>query len=175
MPCRCLVVVVAIAAALTAVLTAATMVASAGDDVVAQPDAVVVLGGGHGERYDLGRALADEHDVPLVLSWTAIAVAAEQGARCDDDGLWCVFPDPTTTHGEARLIAVLADEHGFDEVAVVTTRFHVGRTRLLVGQCLDDHASVVGADADAPLPAQAYRVVREAYATLAALTVRRAC
>lgn len=175
MPCRCLVVVFAAVLVVTGVLTLVSGVASRADDDLDRLDAVLVLGGGSGDRYVHGRELADRHGVPLLLSWSAIAEAAAQGTSCDDAGVQCVFPDPLTTHGEARLARELVASEGFGSVAVVTTRFHVGRTRLLMRQCLADQVVVIGSQDAASWGSQLYRQVREAYATVAAVTVRRAC
>lgn len=175
MPCRCLAVLLILAAAATIVATTATAFASSSDDAVGRPEAVLVLGGGAGERYARGRELATEHGVPLLLSWSAIAEAAAQGTSCEDPDVRCLFPDPLTTHGEARLLRDLVAAEGLGPVTVVTSRFHVGRSRVLMRQCLAEQVGVVGADTDATWGSQLYRQVREAYATVAALTVRRAC
>lgn len=47
----------------------------------------------------------------------------------------CFVPDPDTTRGEARAVARLAREHGWTDVVVVTSTFHVSRARMIVGRC----------------------------------------
>ena len=130
------------------------IVRSVSDAEVAAPDVIMVLGGGEGERLALGRDLADRHEVPLVLSEGAILQAWRAGLACEEP-IHCELADPSATRGEARRIAALAETNGWDHVVVVTTRFHVGRTRLLMDQCLDSPA-VVGAPmrfTPAPAPA----------------------
>lgn len=144
------------------------------DPVPADVDAVVVLGGGQGERLALGRALADEHGAALVLSsFWAIALGHAEGLVCDVE-VRCLHPRPLSTAGEAAGTAALADERGWESVAVATSSFHVNRTRMLFEQCLDEVA-VRGAAAPGHLGVQVYRRVRELAAGLAGLTVARAC
>lgn len=158
---------------LLTVSSALALLRAASDDEVVAPDVVVVLGGGSGERVALGRVLAEQHEVPLVLSEGAILEGWRAGLACNERIL-CEMPDPQATRGEARMVAALADLHGWDRVAVTTSRFHVGRSRLLMRQCLDDVA-VVGAERDVALPQHLWSYSREATATVAAVTVHRAC
>ena len=146
---------------------------SRGDDEVVDPDVVVVLGGGGGERVAAGRALAEQHQVPLVLSAEAILHGWVVGLECEPP-VFCELPEPHTTHGEARMVAALAAEHGWQRVVVATSRYHVGRTRLLMRQCLDEVA-VVGASRQVWVGRHLFSAVREAVATVAAVSVRRAC
>lgn len=143
------------------------------DDAVGEVDAVVVLGGGRGERVALGRELADNLDVPLVLSAEAILWGWRAGLACEPP-VRCELPEPNATRGEARMVAGLAQANGWDEVAVVTSRFHVGRTRMLMRQCLDDVA-VVGASRQGRWYRVPWDYTREALGTVAGLTVQRAC
>lgn len=155
-------------------------------DEVGDVDAVVVLGGGGGERLDLGRELATEHAVPLVLAGDSIGEAALGGLTCDGTlpeippntpvAVRCVTSDPMTTAGEAAATATLAAEQGWDRIAIATTDFHVDRSRTLFAQCLGwDAIDVTGAADDAPLALELYRRPRELLGRLAAVTVRRAC
>jgi uncharacterized SAM-binding protein YcdF (DUF218 family) len=142
------------------------------DDVPAQPDAVVVLGGVGIERARLGIELSERYDAALVLSSSAGWFAWHLGVRCGEDAL-CINPDPKTTTGEARAIAALAEEHGWSHVTVATTRFHTTRARVLFRQCLGDQVSVVGARAHEGRGVVTY--AREALGTVAGMTLRRAC
>jgi hypothetical protein len=143
------------------------------NDVPRAPDAIVVLGGGGGERAALGVTLRDRFSVPLVLSASAWGAGYNLGLRCGEDGVICVRPATSSTRGEARAIAELADRQGWDEIAVATTDFHTARARVLFRQCFDDRVTVVGAPPDRRRGPSTY--AREVVATVAALTVRRAC
>lgn len=165
---------VGLAGALAAVLATAGFLAPH-DDPTGRPDAVVVLGGGSPARADLGIELADELDAELVLSFTAGRHARQAGRYCGVDAR-CFEPEPLSTAGEAREVRDLSAAAGWDEILVVTTDFHTSRSRLLFEQCLDDGAvGVVGVPHAAPWPVRAYSYAREAAATLAGITVRRAC
>lgn len=47
----------------------------------------------------------------------------------------CFNPDPPTTRGEARELGRLAARYGWTRVAVVTSKYHVSRSRLIIGRC----------------------------------------
>ena len=47
----------------------------------------------------------------------------------------CFVPDPSTTRGEARELRKLAGERGWTRVAVVTSPYHVSRSRMIVDRC----------------------------------------
>ncbi len=137
------------------------------------PDAVVVLGGGGGERLDLGVILVEELGVPLVLAGDALGEGRVLGLVCDERVL-CV--PATDTAGEAAGTAALASARGWRSVAVVTSDFHVNRSRTVFAQCLEGRRVLVaGAPATAALPSRVLRSGRELVAHLAAWTVRRAC
>ncbi len=144
------------------------------NDTVSSVDAVVVLGGGGGERLTLGQELAQEHDAELVLSGEAIAQGAAEGLTCEVE-VRCLQPDPWTTAGEARGAEALAEAHGWDRVAVATSDFHTSRSRALFEQCLGDRVAVVGAPTDHGLITQAYLRARELLARFAGATFARAC
>lgn len=80
--------------------TGVTLLLAISNDEVVAPDAVVLLGGGSGERLELGRTLAEEHDVPLVLSEGAIVEGRRDGLTCREQIL-CETPDPGP-HAERR-------------------------------------------------------------------------
>ena len=143
------------------------------DDTPVDPDAVVVLGGAGSERTELGIELRQRYDAILVLSSSAQSFGEDRGVECGRDAL-CIDPDPETTIGEARTVARLADDEGWDHVTVATARFHSSRARVLFRQCLGDRVTVVGAPKpDGPVGVDRY--VREAAATLVGMTTHRAC
>ena len=143
-------------------------------DEVGEVDAVVVLGGGGGERVELGERLAREHGVPMVVYAEGIARARASGLRCEHD-LTCVWPTPSRTDGEARTTREIAGEQGWDRVVVATSTFHVNRARTLFRHCLGDRVDVVGTRAHGDLLTQVRRFARELLAHGAAVTVRRGC
>jgi uncharacterized SAM-binding protein YcdF (DUF218 family) len=145
------------------------------NDVPRDPDAVIVLGGAGYERIDLGIELRERYDAVLVLSASAVRYGAARGFECGRDAI-CLGPTEWTTAGEARAAKQLLDAEGWDHITVATGRFHTTRARLLFRQCLGERVTVVGAP---PYPGDDRRglhsYVAEASATVAALTVRRAC
>jgi uncharacterized SAM-binding protein YcdF (DUF218 family) len=57
----------------------------------------------------------------------------------------CFTPDPDRTQGEARGAARIARERGWKRLVVVTSTYHVSRTRMLFGRCFAGEVHVVGA------------------------------
>lgn len=142
------------------------------NDTPDQPEAVVVLGGAGIERVELGNRLRREYDAILVLSAQAPDYGWHLGLVCGRDAI-CIEPGESSTAGEAQAVAALVAEQGWRHVTIATSNFHTTRSRILFRQCLGDRVTVVGA------PPQHRRGLgtypREMVATLAALTIRRAC
>lgn len=58
---------------------------------------------------------------------------------------YCFTPSPFDTRGEAQYVSELAEEHGWDEVMVVTYRTHVSRARWYFERCAPNvEASFIG-------------------------------
>jgi uncharacterized SAM-binding protein YcdF (DUF218 family) len=165
------------AAGLVLALTGAAVVALwPRSDVPRDPDAVVVLGGTGYERAELGIELADRYDAVLVLSASAINFGRDLGVDCGTfPAVFCVWPELATTAGEARMVATLVEDGGWDHVTIATSDFHTTRARVLFRQCLGDRVTVVGAEPAADEARGLPTYVREAAATAAALTTQRAC
>lgn len=116
------------------------------EDVRAAPaDAVVVLGGGQGERIAtasslLGRLpepppqllLSVPYDQPLLMCGTVPDRPTVE--------VRCLVPDPMTTAGEAATVTALAAEQGWHRLVVVTSDYHVTRARRLFGACIEQSA-----------------------------------
>lgn len=108
-------------------------------------DAVVVLGGGQGERIATAHALLRRLPVPppdLLLSVPHEAPLLTCG---DVPGLSqvtvrCLVPEPMTTSGEAASIVAKAAEEGWSRLVVVTSDYHVTRARILVSRCVEQLA-----------------------------------
>lgn len=110
-------------------------------DAAGPVDAVLVLGGLDG-RARTERALelvrAGLTDT-VVLSMPVGGQDALARRTCNDHPtgvtVVCFDPNPSTTRGEAREITRLADERHWTRIAVVTSEFHISRSRLIVGRC----------------------------------------
>jgi len=144
-------------------------------DAIHNPDVVIVLGGGGGERLAFGQQLAATHGVPVFAFAEGVTSGVLGGVPCDSEVQWCVEPDPSTTAGEARTAAAYATENGWETVAVATSTFHVNRARVLFRQCFDGEVLVTGIADSAQLEVQMRRAGREALGIVAAYTLRRAC
>jgi uncharacterized SAM-binding protein YcdF (DUF218 family) len=141
-------------------------------------DAVVVLDGGSGERLDEARALMERDVAPT------LAISAGRELDPDEaDGLCsrpqqfevvCFTPTPDSTRGEARALATLAREHGWTDVVLVTSTYHVTRARLLVERCFDGRVDVVAASPPAR-PLHWIAAVGHEWAAMLDATIRRTC
>ena len=120
------------------------------EDAPQRTDAVVVLAGGRELRLAKGLELIRRgvSDV-LVISdgrskgWpeaNRLCAGAAVGFR-----VVCFRPDPYSTKGEAEAVGRLGRRRGWESVAVVTSTFHVYRSRLLVQRCFPGQVDVVGA------------------------------
>lgn len=89
-------------------------------------------------------------------------------------GVTCFVPDPSSTRGEARAIRALAREHGWRDVAVVTSTDHISRARMIVGRCYDGRLRMI--DSRVPMSAGewVYNVVYQTAAFVKA-ALRRGC
>lgn len=145
------------------------------DDRPDDPDVVVVLGGAGAERAELGIALAERHDTPLVLSSSAAIFGERRGRTCGEDAI-CIDPVPENTAGEAENLTRLADQEGWEEVVVATSAFHTSRSRFLFRQCLgEERVSVVGATRPDRPSTTPRLLVRESLGIVAGATFARAC
>jgi uncharacterized SAM-binding protein YcdF (DUF218 family) len=141
-------------------------------------DAVVVLDGGSGERLDEARALMERHVAP-----TLAISAGREIDRDEADGLCttpqqfevvCFSPTPDSTRGEARALATLARQNGWNQVVLVTSTYHVTRAHLLVKRCFDGRVDVVAASPPAR-PLDWTAAVGHEWAAMLDATIRRTC
>lgn len=145
---RRLVLAVAVVVVALAVATVPLFVAPASDrpvDVLTgpAPDVVVVLGGGGGERLDAGLALLADlevvgasPDLLLHVPFEAPLVRCDTAPGLPDVAVTCVRPEPFSTSGEAFATARLAAERGWERAVVVTSTYHLTRTRVLLSRCV---------------------------------------
>ena len=120
------------------------------DDSPGRADAVVVLAGGRKLRLEKGLELMRRNVADtLVISdgeaegWPEANRLCNGGARAFR--VVCFTPDPYSTQGEAQAVARLGRERGWTSVAVVTSRFHVYRARMLFERCFGGDVAVVAA------------------------------
>jgi uncharacterized SAM-binding protein YcdF (DUF218 family) len=115
-------------------------------------DAVVVLAGGLNARLDPALALMRRRVAPVLVVSGAFHGHRWPKAERLCSGAYaplryrviCSRPRPYSTRGEARMIDRLARAHGWDEVVVVTSTFHVTRAHMLVRRCYDGGLAFVG-------------------------------
>ena len=111
----------------------------------ALPDGPVMVLGGSPTRLPLALTLPGVPGPtrPLLLSASAIDDWRALGGTCEDAHIVCVMPDPASTYGESLALDTLARERGWDAVTVVTSDFHVARTRWQMAACTDVATVVV--------------------------------
>jgi uncharacterized SAM-binding protein YcdF (DUF218 family) len=141
-------------------------------------DAIVVLGGASRERLPEGERLLAEGFAPLlVLSKTGLPGNAAADRLCENPGdlpIVCFSPDPLTTRGEARAIARLARDEGWDDVLVVTSNYHALRSLTHVRQCSSAEVGMVGTEPDVGVLRWLAHAIEETVG-LAAAMARPAC
>ena len=116
-------------------------------------DAVVVLSGGRKTRLAKGLELVRAGVAPTLVISDGRARGWRQGNRLCAGGerfrVVCFRPDPYSTQGEAEAVAGLARARDWDSVVVVTSGYHVTRSRLLFRRCTDTEIEGVAADTSA--------------------------
>jgi uncharacterized SAM-binding protein YcdF (DUF218 family) len=98
---------------------------------------------------------------------------SEKLCRAPRPRLVCFRADPISTRGEARALARLAREHGWDDVVVVTSDFHVFRARLILERCFGERLRLE--DAPSSLLWRPWHMATESVKLAFALTLRRGC
>lgn len=163
-----------------AALVAAWLVACAvlflrpAEDAPGRVDAVVVLAGDSDRRVPRGRELVRAGVAgTLVLSREPSEKWARWRPLCREPAVVCFDADPYSTQGEAEAVARLAERNGWRSLAVVTSRYHLFRARLVFERCFPGRVAAVGARYDRRwlpliLPLETAKLVR-------AVTVSRSC
>ena len=124
------------------------------DDALRKADAVVVLAGG---RSRLPEALALVRDGAAPVLVVSEDLSGKDGARdsvCDGgkvEGatLLCRTANPFSTRGEARFVAQLAEQRGWDRIVIVTSRYHLFRAERLFERCTDAELVMHGVEENA--------------------------
>jgi uncharacterized SAM-binding protein YcdF (DUF218 family) len=148
------------------------------DENPRRADAIVVLAGGKKHRLAKALELIDDGvSDTLVISdgydpeWEA-GNRLCAGARQDLEVI-CFRPVPYSTWGEAENVTALARRHSWRSLAVVTSRFHVFRARLIFERCFDGRTDAVAAPYSVLYLPRA--LVWETVKLTAAYTFRRDC
>jgi uncharacterized SAM-binding protein YcdF (DUF218 family) len=171
--------VVAVAAVLVAawLAVAAILFVWPHDDepIIGRADAVVSLAGSKARLPVAQRLVRDGVAPVLVVSYEPELEdeAARRVCERPADGVVCFRADPSSTQGEARAIARLSRQRGWDDLVLVTSDFHVFRARLIVERCYDGRLRFAGAPSSRLwLP---WQLVKESAKLTLALTLRRGC
>lgn len=125
------------------------------DDLPGRSDAVVVLAG-NTSRLPVALDLV-EHGAAktLVVSEDSAKNDPNRYALCHQAAkpkkyrLICRVASPSSTRGEARMIADLVRKNRWRTVAVVTSRYHLYRAHLLIRRCTSVELTMRYSDADA--------------------------
>ncbi|WP_312179428.1 YdcF family protein [Arthrobacter sp.] len=144
----------------------------------ARADAIVVLAGAASERLPVGQQLLRDGYAPvLVLSTTDTPGNANTDFVCQystNPAIECFTPSPLSTRAEARSVARLAADNGWDEIIVVTSKYHVVRAEVNIEQCSTVKTTMVASEPQLSVKQWLGRFVQET-GGLAATALRTAC
>jgi hypothetical protein len=108
-------------------------------------DAIVALAGSR-TRLPVALDLLHRHVArTLVVSRDAKDTARRRLCRRPPKGVLCIDARPYSTRGEARTVARLARTRGWHSLALVSSRFHLFRVRLLFRRCTGARLELVPA------------------------------
>jgi uncharacterized SAM-binding protein YcdF (DUF218 family) len=150
-----------------------------GDDPLPpKADAIVVLAG-NTSRLPAALALARAGVAPvLVVSRDETGRDPARQRLCEDDEqrpfeVVCRQAVPFSTRGEARLVAGLASDRGWDSVVIVSSRYHLFRAERLFARCTD--ADLVMDGVTESMTTNAVAIPLEWAKLVLAETARRGC
>lgn len=105
-------------------------------------DAIVVLGGAHDGREELGLRLGRAGYAPLVVFSNPYVESPMLSRICHGGYSFqveCFRPEPPTTRGEAAYIA----GRGWRSIMVVTFTPHISRARYIIQKCFDGELAMI--------------------------------
>jgi uncharacterized SAM-binding protein YcdF (DUF218 family) len=108
-------------------------------------DAIVVLAGSRSRLPLALRLLHEDVARTLAVSSDPWEPARVDFCRRPPAGAFCFDAKPYSTRGEVRAIARFARARGWHSVAIVSSRYHLFRVRLLVRRCIDVRLELVPA------------------------------
>jgi uncharacterized SAM-binding protein YcdF (DUF218 family) len=141
---RRLVLLVILLAALTA--ASVWLFVFPATDAPGRADAVVVLSGSNYDRLPKALALMRAKVAPVLLVSDGARTVPRLCARRAPYRVICFHPRPFSTRGEAEEIARLAAARSWKRVDVVTSRYHVYRTRLIMKRCYHGILRIVASE-----------------------------
>jgi uncharacterized SAM-binding protein YcdF (DUF218 family) len=89
--------------------------------------------------------------------------------------LVCLLPDPDRTRTEARAAADLASVRQWRRLVLVTSTYHVFRSRMMLERCFDGDVDAVGAKAPLGFRSLVPLVAKEWVTLVRAIVVAREC
>ncbi len=143
-------------------------------------DAIIVLGGGAGERYTKGMELLEGGVSDVIVFSTGLRRNRYREMDnvwdlCDSGTtkfkLYCIVASPDNTKGEAESVNRLAIEHGWKSLALVTSDHHMVRASLWFNRCFDGKLYRVVAGARTTR----HNIIHEWAGMIQALVLDRAC
>ncbi|NNH74378.1 YdcF family protein [Nocardia uniformis] len=117
-------------------------------DTPVRVDAILVLGGAHDGREELGLGLARAGFARRVLISDPYEHSELVNRICHGGYSFeveCFDPDPRTTLGEARYLAERARAEGWRSVIVVSFTPHISRARYIFEKCWDGEVFMLDA------------------------------
>ncbi len=142
-------------------------------DEPARADAILVLGGAHDGREELGLRLARDGYAPVVVFSDPYEHSPLMNRICHGGYSFrveCFDPRPRTTLGEGRELAARARAGGWHRVIVVTWTPHISRARYILGKCWDGDILLADARPHISLPRWAYNFAYQSAGYLKAFT-----
>lgn len=140
-------------------------------------DAVVLLSGDHGERLPVALRLLEAGVAPTLVFDGTLDRALEQEwcAGGQEFEAVCLRPQPDSTRAEARAAAELARSRGWDRLVVVTSDFHVTRSRFLFNRCFQGTVEAVGSRPSYGWGLKIRQIAHEWLAMAQTLLIDRGC
>lgn len=87
----------------------------------------------------------------------------------------CFVPEPSTTRGEARYVAEVAERQDWDRIAVVAPTYQVSRAGFVMDRCVEDGLVLVESRPATTLLGWAYQYAYQTGGFARALLTQRGC